>query len=65
MVVITLVVAVGSTYGLTYMAYQPNVEAYEKRVSYLESSLSIAESEIDSLGEDRAQLTGSSISKLI
>ncbi|MFQ6134645.1 MAG: hypothetical protein ACE5KU_02375 [Nitrososphaerales archaeon] len=47
------------------MAYQPNVEAYEKRVSYLESSLSIAESEIDSLGEDRAQLTGSSISKLI
>ncbi|MFQ6134570.1 MAG: hypothetical protein ACE5KU_01990 [Nitrososphaerales archaeon] len=56
-IVVALVVAVGSTYGLTYMAYQPQVEAYEEQVAVLESRLSEAESEIDSLEEDKAQLT--------
>ncbi len=56
-IIAALAVTVSTTYGLTYLAYQPQVDAYEERVAILDSRLSEAEDEIDSLEKDKAQLT--------
>ncbi len=53
---ITLILAVGVTYGLTFTFYQPKIDSYQEQITDLESKLTIADNNIDSLNDWKAML---------